>query len=325
MISKHLTAHSFYHTCRYISNKPGAELLIAEGVRGYDFKLMAEDFIMQQALRPGKKLACMHAILSFYPGEKPVDKQMKEIAQEYLKELNIVNTQYAISKHTDKSHLHLHIVANMVNNDGKAISNSWIGLRGKKIAQKLTLKHQLVQAIEKNLKFTHLESLNEYEATRYKIFMAISEQLPKCKTIDQLENNLKKHGVETIYKYKGQTHEKQGVSFKMGNYSYKGSKIDRKFSYLSLAKTLALQQSLEQKQRFIEKLNQPQINSGQAVEKEKIFKAQQQNDPDINRQLGKGISDIWNAVVEPVKEETLVPQELLKKQKRKKQRKPSFS
>jgi hypothetical protein len=57
---------------------------------------------------------------------------MREIANKYLKELGIINTQYAVSKHTDKAHLHMHIVANMVNNEGKAITDSWIGLRGKK-------------------------------------------------------------------------------------------------------------------------------------------------------------------------------------------------
>ena len=322
MISKHLTAHSFYHTCRYISNKPGAELLIAEGVRGYDIKLMAEDFSQQQALRPEKKMACMHAILSFYPQEKPADEKIKEIALEYLNKLNIVNTQYAISKHTDKSHLHLHIVANMVNNDGKAISSSWIGLRGKKIAQKLTLKYQLVQAVEKNLKLTHLESLNEYEATRYKIFIAISEELPKCKTEEDLQGHLKKRNINTIYKYKGQTKEKQGISFKMGDYSFKGSKIDRKFSYIALAKTLALQQRLSEKEALIENLNQLQRKPQQAVEKEKEFNQQPQNLLKIKNEIGKPIRDMLNSVIEPVKEDLSIPQELLKKQKRKKQRRP---
>ncbi len=320
MISKHLTAHSFYHTCRYITNKPGAELLIAEGVRGYDFKLMAEDFAMQQALRPEKKLACMHAILSFYPGEKPEDEKMKAIALEYLEKLNIIDTQYAISKHTDRSHLHLHIVANMVNNEGKAISNSWIGLRGKKIAQELTLKYQLVQAIEKNLKLTHLESLNAYEATRYKIFIAISEQIPGCKTVEELENKLNKHGIETIYKYKGHTREKQGISFKMGDYSFKGSQVDRKFSYISLTKTLALQQRLSEKQTLAEKLNEHLRKTGQAGEREKIFRQLKQNHLDIKKEINKSMSGMWKTVLEPAKEEAVLPRELLEEQRRKKQR-----
>lgn len=242
MISKPVPANSFYHTCRYISNKPGAELLVAEGVRGHDYKLMAEDFQTQQQLRPDKKKACFHSILSFHPSEKPSDDVMKEIVLKYLRELGIVNTQYAISKHTDKAHLHLHIVANMVNNEGKAISDSWIGLKGKKIAQRLTQEYKLVPAIDKNLRLTNLEALNNSEANKYKIYIAISENLPHCRTMEELEMRLLKQGIQTQYKYKSQTAEKQGVSFKLDNISFKGSQVDRKFSLSGLEKRLALQQ-----------------------------------------------------------------------------------
>jgi Relaxase/Mobilisation nuclease domain len=242
MISKHIPGNSFYHTCRYICNKPGAVVLVTEGVRGHDYKLMAQDFETQQQLRPSKSQACFHAILSFYPGEKPSDELMQEIAEKYLKALEIENTQYAISKHTDKAHLHLHILANMVNNEGRVISDSWIGLRGKKIAQKLTEEYKLVPAIEKNLKKTNLEALNEMESNKYKIYVAIAENLPKCRTLEELETSLLKLGIETKYKYKGQTQEKQGISFKMGACCFKGSEVDRKFSLAGLEKTLAQQQ-----------------------------------------------------------------------------------
>lgn len=249
MISKPVPARSFYHTCRYINNKPGAELLVAEGVRGHDYKLMAEDFQAQQQLRPEKNKACFHSILSFYPGEKPSDETMKEIALKYLKELGIVHTQYAISKHTDKAHLHLHIVANMVNNDGRTISDSWIGLKGKKIAQRLTREYKLIPAKEKNLRLAHLEALSNLEAVKYKIYIAISEHLSHCRTMEELEMRLLKQGIQTQYKYKGQTQEKQGVSFKLAGISFKGSQVDRKFSLSGLEKTLTLQQSQTQKQQ----------------------------------------------------------------------------
>ncbi len=149
MISKPVSSGSFYHTCRYICNKPGAEVLLTEGVRDYDFKLMADDFETQHQHRPSKSKACFHSILSFHPDEKPSDETMMEIAKKYLTQLGIANTQYAISKHTDKAHLHLHIVANMVNNQGEAISDSWIGLRGKKVAQRLTEEYKLIPALKK--------------------------------------------------------------------------------------------------------------------------------------------------------------------------------
>ncbi|MCW3092199.1 MAG: Relaxase/Mobilization nuclease domain [Ferruginibacter sp.] len=231
MISKPVPANSFYHTCRYIANKQGAEILLAEGVRGHDYKLMATDFEMQQQLRPAKAQACFHSILSFYPGENPSDEMMKEIAKKYLAELGITNTQYAVSKHTDKTHLHMHIVANMVNNNGRSINDSWIGLRGKKIAQRLTQEYKLIPALQKNLVLTNMEALSQTEANKYRIYIAIAENLPRCKSMKELEEKLLTLGIETQYKYKGQSQERQGVSFKIGDTCFKGSQVDRKFSF----------------------------------------------------------------------------------------------
>jgi hypothetical protein len=239
MVSNVFPGHSFYHAGRYVSKKPGAELLDYLGVRGYDYKLMAEDFIAQSELRPSKQKACFHAALSFYPGEKPSDETMIQIAREYLEELGIVNTQYAIVKHTDRAHLHLHILANMVDNDGKAIKDGWIGLRGKKVAQQLTRKYKLIPANGKNLDLTHLEAMSQSEVNRYKIYQAIVDSLPHCRTLQDLELRLMAQGIHTQYKYKGQTQELQGISFRIGKDRFKGSQIDRKFSLGNLQKALA--------------------------------------------------------------------------------------
>jgi len=192
-----------------------------------------------------KTLACFHSILSFPHGEIPDNGTMEKIAREYLKRLGFGETQSAACKHTDRGHIHLHLVANMVGNDGNAISDSWIGLKGKKVAQQLAKEFGLQEVQGKNLRETNLEALNGYEAARYKIYIAIAELLPKCKTLEELERSLEKAGIETVYKMRGQTDEKQGVSFKIGEYSFKGSKVDRQFSLGNLIKTLANQQRQE--------------------------------------------------------------------------------
>jgi len=111
--------------------------------------------------RPQKEKACFHCSLSFYPGEKLSDEKIIEIAKEYLDQLTITDTQFAITKHTDTTHLHLHIVANMVDNNGKAISDSYLGLRGKKIAQQLTQQYNLTPAIGRHLDLTNHEALRQ--------------------------------------------------------------------------------------------------------------------------------------------------------------------
>lgn len=184
MISKVIIGKTFYGACRYVCmDQKRAVILETEGVRNFDYKLMAADFEMQHSLRPSLSKAVFHGILSFYPGEKIEEEKMVQIARKYLQKLSITNTQYVLTKHIDKNHSHLHIIANLVNNNGETIKDSWIGLKGKKIAQELTLKYGLKEAVSKNLELTNLESLNAKEANRYIIYQVILEKLRKVKAL----------------------------------------------------------------------------------------------------------------------------------------------
>ena len=267
MISKVIIGKTFYGACRYVcKDQKRAVVLATEGVRDYNYKLMANDFEMQRELRLSLNKAVFHGIISLYPGEKIEDKMMIEIAKEYLQKLGIINTQYAITKHIDKKHSHLHIIANLVNNNGETIKDSWIGLKGKKVAQELTKKYGLKEAVSKNLSLTNLEALNEKEANRYIIYQAILERFPQCKNLDDLKDLLVKENIETLYKFKGQTNELQGISFKIGDYKYKGSEIDRKFSVKNLERIIQQQKVNELKQRLsltdfklLNKISHPEI------------------------------------------------------------------
>jgi len=263
MISKVITGRSFHGCCMYVcKDMKRAVVLETEGVRGHDYRLMAADFEMQQQLRPSKQRAVFHGILSFYPGERPTDEKMVAIAREYLQQNGITDTQYSITKHIDKSHLHLHVIANLVNNQGEAIKDSWLGLRAKKTSQALTLKHELKPALRKDMKLTQLESLSEHEATRYQIYQAVTESMTKCKSLDELQRSLMIQNIDMRLKYSSREKELQGISFKMGVYSFKGSAIDRELSVKKLGQQLEMNMKASLKQE-IEKQQQQQQSQQQ--------------------------------------------------------------
>ena len=54
--------------------------------------------------------------------------------------------------------------------------------------------------------------------------------------IRDLQERLAEKGITILFKYKGQTGEIQGVSFSKGEYTFKGSEIDRNFSFSKLDK-----------------------------------------------------------------------------------------
>ena len=91
MISKIVIGNGFYGACRYVCmDQKRAVVLATEGVRNYQYKLMADDFETQQQFRPSLRKAVFHGILSFYPGEKIADETMIEMAKKYLQELEII-------------------------------------------------------------------------------------------------------------------------------------------------------------------------------------------------------------------------------------------
>lgn len=240
MISKVIKpGKSFAGACRYLcSNREWAEVILSEGVRDYDHVLMAEDLESQRQLNPGLKSPVQHIILSWCAGEDIQNEKMSEIALEYLKRIQVSNTQFVVVRHNDRNNPHAHILFNRVDNEGRTIKDNFLGLRGKKIAQQLTQEYGLVPAIKKDLERTQMERMNDFDATRYEIFQAITELLPKCRSMDELAVLLKAEKIGLVYKFKGQTNEVQGISFTKGKFKYKGSEIDRSFSYGKLSKKL---------------------------------------------------------------------------------------
>lgn len=250
MISKVIKpAKSFALVCRYLLEKrEEARVILAEGVREYDYRKMAEDFDLQAIENPNLSSPVQHIILAFPPGEYLQDEKLAEIAREYLRELEIIQTQYVVVSHREKEHKHMHIVLNRVGNNGRTIKDNFLGLRGKKKAQELTQRYGLKPAEKKDLKKTHIRQMNAHDRTRYEIYQAIQNGLVKARNMAELEGMLKTTQIEMIYKYKGQTEEVQGVSFKKDQFRYKGSDIDRRFSYRNLQTILVQKHQIKQHQ-----------------------------------------------------------------------------
>ena len=65
------------------------------------------------------------------------------------KGVDVAKTQFAIIKHKDRAHVHYHLVANMVGNDGKRFNIDYIGLKAKDISKEITRQYELTPAISK--------------------------------------------------------------------------------------------------------------------------------------------------------------------------------
>jgi hypothetical protein len=240
-------AKSFLRQSRYLlQDQTRAETLYQEGVRGHDYRLMARDFEMIHQLHPGRTHPVFHSVLDFHPNEHLDDTQMVEIAQKYLVAIRMIDTQYAIIKHLDTSHTHMHIIANRIDYNGNYIQTYPEILNSNDAVRKLVKEYGLIPAGSKDLRQTNFDALDNSETRKYAIYRSIKECLHGCRGLEELEQRLLLLGIDTQYRMDRETGERLGISFRYQDEAFKGSNIDRDCSLQALQQTLALKQDLTQ-------------------------------------------------------------------------------
>ena len=90
-------------------------------------------------MNPDLKNPIGHIALSYSPVDAPklTDRKMVQLAQEYMREMKITDTQYIIVRHQDREHPHVHIVFNRIDNNGKTISDRNDMYRNEQVCKKL--------------------------------------------------------------------------------------------------------------------------------------------------------------------------------------------
>ncbi|GAC1300663.1 MAG: relaxase/mobilization nuclease domain-containing protein [Mucilaginibacter sp.] len=268
---------SFKGCVEYCMLKNKAEVLFANGVRADDICQTIADFNMQRKLNVDLGQAVGHIALNFSPEDAPnlTNEKMLAIAHEYLGKMKISNTQMLIVKHNDTRHPHLHIVYNRVNNQAKTIKDSMQRWDNVKVSKALTLKHSLHMSQGKQ--HVNRLRLKGPDQAKYQLYDAIKAVNQKVRSMDELQQQLKKQGIGMQYKYKSGTREVQGISFSKGQYKFKGSEIDRSMSYSRL--NAAINQRIAQEQQQARPSLADQL-------RERIRENSQQQAPSLSRGTG---------------------------------------
>ena len=128
----------------------------------------------------------------------------------------------------------MHIVFNRIDNNGKTISDRNDMYRNEQACKKLKAKHGLYFA--KGKEHVKQHRLREPDKSKYEIYNAVKDEIGKSRNWQQLQTRLAEKGIGIHFKYRGQTVEVQGISFSKGEYTFKGSEIDRSFSFSKLNK-----------------------------------------------------------------------------------------
>lgn len=129
MIGKQIKGTGFRGCLNYVLGKKDA-YLIGGTMCGQTPEELAAEFAIARQLRPHLKVAVFHATLSVTSIEKLEDSEENDqrwlaIAANYMKAMEFDNNQYAVVKHSDTEHDHIHIVASRICLDGGVVDDSW--------------------------------------------------------------------------------------------------------------------------------------------------------------------------------------------------------
>lgn len=221
-----------------IKNKE-TNIIASDGMDLTSNKSIVASFSLQAKSRQSLRNFVGHISLNFAPEDTPKlsDRLMADIAQEYLRRMGIVNTQYVVFRHHDKPHAHVHIVYNRVDNDGNAIAGDQGFRKSARITQALTREYGL--AFGKGKKKVNRHRLKGKDAAKYCIYDAVADAMKSCRSMEALKVALSAQGIgmNIVHNAEGKA---KGVVFTCDNISFAGYRIDRSMTYAKLCQRMGI-------------------------------------------------------------------------------------
>lgn len=260
MIGKVMKRAAFKGCVQYVLGKDQAKLLSADGVLLDSADSIIQSFHTQCLMKPNIKHPVGHISLSYSPDDKDrlSDGAMVTLAKEYMEAMEIKDTQYIIVRHFDNGNPHVHLVYNRIDNNGRVISDKNDRYRNEAVCKKLKDKYSLTYGKSKENVKQH--KLQGKDKVKYQVYNAVKDALSKSTNWKDFEKLLKEKGIALSFKCKGQSNEVQGISFTKGDITFKGSEVDRSFSYSKLNEKLSENSLKSQQTASTQQTSQSQSN-----------------------------------------------------------------
>ena len=231
MISKAKSIRGSGKAIDYILNDKGQAIeLDRNGLVGTNGNEILQELRMVQA----ENTACHNNTISIVlsPDSKQGDytqEQMREFLHKHLDNLGLKDNQWIATIHNSTDDKHIHVIANRVDFNGKALNDSFISKRAQESAQKIAKQYGF-----KTAKELGLEREVRTKDMKKEINHFLIDSKAKSKTFDEFCDRIKEKGFEVKPSY-----NKQGVMFGMRiegqGESFKLSEINRNIKHYHLA------------------------------------------------------------------------------------------
>ncbi|MEA5516772.1 relaxase/mobilization nuclease domain-containing protein [Nodularia sp. UHCC 0506] len=255
MIGNQTKGKSFRGLLNYLENREKSSL-IGGNMFGTNAAELAREFRLSRQLNPEAQKVVHHVSLSLTPGEQLDNETWCEIADKYIEAMGYTANQYAIYRHNDRDHDHIHICASRISLDnGKITSDSWEYVRSEKIIRQLELEYSLQQAQSSKEKLNRAPSIGqqrriereqlEYEqgqrntppqqAIKTQLIELIDRATIDQPTMPQMIERLQLLGVEVRH---GLTRngKSKGISYAWNEQKFSGTSLGAAYTFPGLQK-----------------------------------------------------------------------------------------
>lgn len=257
MIGKITVGASFYHCLAYcledkknlteeqkaelsekdhLHHKDRSEVLFYNNCFG-NARELANQFKEVRQLSSRIEKPVLHISLRLAQGETLTKERLTEIGKACAEDFKFDKNQYICILHKDTCDQHIHIVANRVGYDGRAVSLSNNYLRIANFCRKMELKHNLKQVLNPRIFLSKEQRLiPRQDARKERVRTFIREALKAATSYADFEQKMKSLGYQVL---KG-----RGISFMDDKkVKIKGSEVG--FSHMKIEKILDLNKQIK--------------------------------------------------------------------------------
>ncbi len=269
MIGKQIKGTGWRGCLNYVLGKKGA-YLIGGTMCGQTPEELAAEFAIARQLKPNLKVAVFHATLSVASTQKLEDSEENDqrwlaIAANYMKAMEFDNNQYAVVKHNDTNHDHIHIVASRIRLDGSVVDDSWDYYRSQEVIRQLERDYNLETIapsweIDKRAPTTgehrYLQSKGN-KSVRVQLQDLIDEVTQDKPTMPEFVERLQQQAVE-VQVGLTRTGFSKGISYNLDGVALSGTQLGKAYTFCGLQKHRGVSYDKGRDNALIDALMQPQ-------------------------------------------------------------------
>jgi hypothetical protein len=269
MIGKQIKGTGFRGCLNYVLGKKDAAL-IGGTMCGQTPEELAAEFGIARQLRPNLKVAVFHAALSVDSTEKLEDSEENDqrwlaIAANYMKAMEFDNNQYAVVKHSDTEHDHIHIVASRICLDGSVVDDSWDYYKSQEVIRQLERNYNLETVTPSWETDKRAQTTGEHrqlkskgnKSVRVQLQNLIDEVTQDNLSMPEFVERLQQQGVEVQVTQTGIGLSK-GISYNLDGVALSGTQLGKAYTFSGLQKHRGVSYDKGRDNALIEALMQPQ-------------------------------------------------------------------